>query len=335
MPISIDIDADTTDISQNTDVLEDALKSLRISGSILLRERYASPWAVDVPDSGSLATLLQTDKSVQVVAFHLVEFGHCLIKPTKGESHHLKAGEMLVCFGGEAHQLSQGEAINVQSIETLLAGRQNHQRPDSSQATEQTALLCGAFQLAHTEFNPLFSALPPLMHVNLARAGAFNNLAGVSGLMAEEIDRRTLGSGYVIERLLEVLCAEAVRSYVENLTQEEASWFRGITDPKVGKALAIIHHRPGDDWSVHRLAEQVSMSPSRFAARFSESVGDTPMAYLTKWRINLACRELTSNKYSVNQVAESVGYESPAAFSRAFKKHMGETPVAWRTRMMA
>lgn len=241
---------------------------------------------------------------------------------------------MLVCFGGEAHQLSQGEVTHVQAIETLLAGRPNAQRLDSSQTTEKTALLCGAFQLVHPEFNPLFSALPPMMHVNLVRAGTFSNLSGVSGLMAEEIDRRALGSGYVIERLLEVLCAEAVRSYTETLTQNEVSWFRGIKDPKIGKALAIIHHRPGDDWTVYRLAEHVSMSPSRFAARFSESIGDTPMAYLTKWRMNLACHELTSNKCSINQIAESVGYESPAAFSRAFKKHVGETPAAWRARMM-
>lgn len=333
MSISTKYDADTTDISVNTDVLEDALKSLRISGSVLLRETYASPWAVAVPESHSLATLLKADKSVQVIAFHLVEFGHCVIKSGKGDARHLKAGEMLVCFGGEDHQLSQGETGKIQSIESLLAGSRNLQRPDSSRTSEQTALLCGVFLLAHTEFNPLFSALPPLMHVNLARAGTFNNLSGVSGLMAEEIDRHALGSGYVIERLLEVLCAEAVRSHMETLTMDDANWFRGIKDPKVGKALAIIHHRPGDDWSVHRLANQVSMSPSRFAARFAETIGDTPMAYLTKWRMNIACRELTSSKYSVNQVAESVGYESPAAFSRAFKKHVGETPAAWRDRM--
>lgn len=328
------VDADTTDNYPETDVLEDALKSLRISGSVLLRETYATPWAVAVPDADSLASLLQTDKSVQVVAFHLVEFGHCVIKPGKGDAHHLKAGEMLVCFGGEDHQLSQGKTGNIQSIESLLAGHPNHQRAHSSQTTEQTALLCGVFQLAHTEFNPLFSALPHLVHVNLARAGTFNNLSGVSGLMAEEIDRHAPGSGYVIERLLEVLCAEAIRSHIETLTSDDANWFRGIKDPKVGKALAIIHNRPGDDWSVHRLADQVSMSPSRFAARFAESIGDTPKAYLTKWRMNLACRELTSNKCSVNEVAKSVGYESPAAFSRAFKKHVGATPAAWKARML-
>ncbi|MEW8492667.1 MAG: AraC family transcriptional regulator [Candidatus Thiodiazotropha taylori] len=335
MTISIDLYADTTDVDRDTDVLEDTLKSLRISGSIVLRETYASPWAVSVPDSGRLAALLQTDKSVQVIAFHLVEFGHCIIKSSKADPVHLKAGEMLVCFGGDAHQLSLGEAINAQTIEALLTGHPNAQQPKAKPSDEQTALLCGVFQLAHTEFNPLYSALPSLMHVNLTRAGAFNNLSGVSGLMAEEIDRRAPGSGYVIARLLEVLCAEAIRSHAENLTQHEASWFRGIKDPKVGKALAIIHNRPGDDWSVHRLADEVSMSPSRFAVRFAETIGDTPMAYLTRWRMNLACRDLADNKYSVSQIAECVGYDSPAAFSRAFKKHIGETPVAWRARMMS
>ena len=95
--------------------------------------------------------------------------------------------------------------------------------------------------------------------------------------------------------------------------------------------MAAIHERPGDDWSVQRLADCVSISPSRFAARFVESLGDSPMSYVTKWRMNLACHDLAESKRSVDQVARNVGYDSPAAFSRAFKKTVGVSPAAWRT----
>lgn len=332
MAISTKFDAETTISSHGLGVIDDTLRSLRISGSLLLREVYAPPWAVAVPDASDLAALLDANPEICVVAFHLVEFGHCLIETDNGEAHHLKAGEMAVCFGGQSHRLSQGKAAKAQAIETLLAGGPNLQSPDPSSVSDQTALLCGVFLLSHTEFNPLFSALPTIMRANLSNAGEFNNLSGAARMMAEEIDRRSLGSGFVVERLLEVLCAEAIRSYVENLPEGESSWFRGIKDPVVGKAVAAIHERPGDNWSVSRLAECVAMSPSRFAARFALSFGDSPMSYLTKWRINLACRELMVSKRSVDQVAEHIGYESPAAFSRAFKKHVGVTPTAWRIR---
>ena len=78
------------------------------------------------------------------------------------------------------------------------------------------------------------------------------------------------------------------------------------------------------------MAADLAMSPSRFAARFSESVGDSPMAYTTKWRMNLACRALINSKFSIDQIANDVGYESQTAFSRAFKKHVGVSPALWR-----
>jgi AraC-like DNA-binding protein len=76
----------------------------------------------------------------------------------------------------------------------------------------------------------------------------------------------------------------------------------------------------------------VAMSPSRFAARFAESLGDSPMAYVTNWRMNVACRQLVTSRQGIDQIAASVGYESQAAFNRAFKKHVGLPPAAWRTR---
>ncbi|MEA3274535.1 MAG: AraC family transcriptional regulator [Pseudomonadota bacterium] len=324
--------ADTADADQRSGVIDDALRSLRIGGSLLLRETYAPPWSIAIPDAERLGTLLGVNSGVRVVAFHLVEFGHCAIKPEGAHEVLLTAGETVVCFGGDAHRLSQGGSSRTQSIETLLGGGRNLRRPDAAGRSAGASLLCGVFLLHHTELNPLFAALPPLMHATLSRPGELHNLAGVARLMAEEIDRKSLGGGYVVERLLEVLCAEAVRAHIEAVPRQETSWFRGIKDPVVGRAIASIHLRPGEDWSVQRLAGDVAMSPSRFAARFSEAVGDSPMAYLAKWRMSLACRQLATTRQSIDQIAASVGYESQAAFSRAFKKHVGVSPAAWRTR---
>ncbi len=322
--------AETTDIEKSGDVLDDALRSLRISGSVLLREAYSPPCAIGIPNAVELATLLGATEGTRVVAFHLVEFGHCEIKTESGYSTTLAAGEMVICFGGQAHQLSQGKTTRVQSIATLLTGGANSQRPTNTEAPLGVSLLCGVFMLHHTELNPLFSALPSIMRVNLSRHGQMHNLSGIAHIMANEIERSSFGAGYIVERLLEVLCAEAVRAYIEMIPQQEVGWFKGIKDPIVGRAIKAIHLNPADDWSVQRLAGKVAMSPSRFAARFTESLGESPMVYVAKWRMNVACRKLSASRIGVDQVAADVGYESVAAFNRAFKKHVGLPPAAWR-----
>jgi AraC-like DNA-binding protein len=311
-------------------IIDTTLSSLKISGSLLLRETYASPWSISIPDSKQLAKLRGIDSNACVVAFHLVEFGHCTVKSESGEEILLKAGEMLICFGGNSHRLFQGKKPKNQPIEALLAGGPNIHSPHATAGAEEASLLCGVFILHQTSFNPLFSALPSAMHASLSRPGEMHNLSGVARLLAEEIDRKPLGGGYVVERLLEVLCAVAIRAYIEALPHQEVSWFQGIKDPIIGQAIATFHKQPGANWSVQRLADDVAMSPSRFAARFSASLGDSPMAYITKWRMNLACQALGNSKQRLEQIASNVGYENQAAFSRAFKKHVGVSPATWR-----
>lgn len=324
--------ADTTEISPYGGVLDDTLRSLRINGSLLLRDDYAAPWAVAVPRADELAALLDLPDGTRVVAFHLVEFGHCEVKPERAEGMLLKAGDMVICFGGAAHRIAVGKPTRTQSFATLLSGGPNIQHPDASGRSAGTSLLCGVFLLRHTELNPLLTALPPVLHATLSRSGELHNLSGVARLLAEEIARSPGGGSYVIERLLEVLCAEAVRAHAEAAPRQEAGWFRGIKDPVVGRAIAAIHASPGEDWSVQRLARAVSMSPSRFAARFSESLGDSPMAYVARWRMNVACRKLATSRLAIEQIAADVGYDSHAAFNRAFKKLVGLPPAAWRAR---
>ena len=302
MPKTTDNIADTLNSGALSSIIDDALRSLRITGSVLLRESYASHWAVAIPDAQTLRSMLKAEQTMSVVAFHLVEFGHCSLQTANGDNIVIKAGEMVICFGGESHQLIRGKPDQVQQIETLLTGGPNIQRPNIEVGTEGASLLCGVFLLQHTMLNPLFNALPAVMHSKLTRSGELHNLSGVSRLMAEEIDREPKVGSYVVERLLEVLCAEAVRAHIELVPHHETNWLRGIKDPVINQVIAAIHSQPGEDWSVQRMAANLAMSPSRFAARFSESVGDSPMAYTTKWRMNLACRALINSKFSIDQI---------------------------------
>lgn len=332
MPKLTDIFAQTTEFRLSKGVLDDAMRALRVTGSLLLRESYSAPWAVTIPDSNALGTLLNLPAGVRAVAFHLVEFGHCEVSYDRADSVVLKAGDMAVCFGGAAHRIAAGKRTQAQTIEALLSGGSNTRRPEGTDHAPTTSLLCGVFLLRHIELNPLLAALPPVVHSTLTRAGALHNLSGVARLLSDELERTSHGSGYVIERLVEVLCAEAIRAHIETAPGDKTGWFRGLNDPVVGKALAAIHACPGEGWSVQRLAREVSMSPSRFAARFSEALGRSPMAYVASWRMNVACRRLDASDLSVENIAAQVGYESSAAFNRAFKKLVGLPPAAWRTR---
>jgi AraC-like DNA-binding protein len=315
--------AKTTALDLGYDVLSDALRSMRIQGNLLLNDEYASPWAIAIPDSPTLATLLQVSTSVRVIAFHLVKRGYVEIALDDGCQISLEAGEIGICFGGVAHSIFQGDRYRALPVENLLLGRANPFRP-RDHAPRPAALTCGVFLLHHTELNPLFASLPSLLHLHRSSS----NLVAITELLLRNVDGQLLGNSYTTERLLELLCAEAVRSFVA--TNPNQGWFSSLQDPIVGKAIALMHAQPQITWTVEQLAAKVALSPSRFAARFATTIQESPMAYLAKWRMNLASRLLIQTSQGVEEIAHVVGYTSLPAFNRAFKKHLGLPPVAWR-----
>ena len=324
--------AKTTVYGHPIDCLSDVLQAMRIRGSVLLNEDYAPPWAVSIPSADQLGGLLQVGSGVRVVAFHFARRGHFRITLTNGPEASVEAGELAICFTGAAHHISCGPKIRPVAVEKLLMGGENAFRPHKTNKMGGTSLTCGVFLLHDTHLNPLFGALPPLLHVPGVRDSTSHSLHRVADLLAHEMSRPSLGGRYVIDRLLELLCTEAVRSHMDEGVHPEIGWFQGLKDPTIGRALGLIHAQPGEVWSIKLLAETVAMSPSRFAARFALALGESPMAYVTKWRMNVAARLLVSTDQGLGSIVTHIGYENVAAFSRAFKKHMGVSPAAWRAR---
>jgi AraC-like DNA-binding protein len=323
--------AETTD-NINYDALSDVLSSLRVSGSILLNEDYAAPWAVTLPNAERLRTALKVSIGAHVIAFHFVKRGYIEITPDNEQPITIEAGEMAICFGGAAHRVSQGTDSKTISAETLLTGSNNPFQPDEKHRIRSTSLMCGVFMMHNVKLNPLFASLPPLFHISVLRPGNLHNLPEVLNWITRETEQMKPGSNYVIDRLLELLCVEILRSHIETIATSKSGWLAGVKDPVVGKAISMIHSRPGDSWSVKRLAQGVAMSPSRFAARFSAALGDSPMAYVTKWRMNVAGRLLDETRQGIGEIAADVGYDNVAAFARGFKRHLGVPPGAWRAR---
>ena len=145
-------------------------------------------------------------------------------------------------------------------------------------------------------------------------------------LMAIETRERRAGGETVVTRLADILVIQGIRSWLARGEGMQKGWLSALRDERIGRAVLAMQREPGATWTVESLARSVSMSRSAFAARFHELVGETPLEYLTRWRMQSAARALRESGDAVIEIAERFGYGSEAAFSRAFRRVMGETP---------
>jgi transcriptional regulator GlxA family with amidase domain len=137
------------------------------------------------------------------------------------------------------------------------------------------------------------------------------------------------GAQTVLRRMADVLFIQAVRAYALQHGCA-ASWLRGLSDRRIGQALTLLHSRYAEPWTVDSLAREVGMSRTLLAVQFKELVGESPISYLTRWRITRAANRLRSERVSLERVAESVGYTSDAVFSKAFRRITGIAPGRYR-----
>jgi transcriptional regulator GlxA family with amidase domain len=128
------------------------------------------------------------------------------------------------------------------------------------------------------------------------------------------------------------LFVETLRTYIAHLPPEQTGWLAGARDSEVGRSLALMHRNPAQPWTIASLAKEAGVSRSVLAERFRHFLNETPMAYLTRWRLQLGAEMLVSTSYSVAQIASEVGYESEAAFNRAFKREFEIPPARFRSR---
>ncbi|MBV9337824.1 MAG: helix-turn-helix transcriptional regulator, partial [Solirubrobacterales bacterium] len=177
---------------------------------------------------------------------------------------------------------------------------------------------------------PLMGPLPHVLHVP-ADPVAGRSIAAIVDLLAGEIGLRRAGSRAAAARLIDLLLIAAIRRWAEQ--QPDAgppSWLTALRDPLVGRVLALLHDRPGEPWTLERLAGEVHVSRATLARRFTDQVGEPPLAYLSSWRMQVAAQRLKHTTDSVESIAREVGYMSEYAFNRAFSRHRGQPPGRYR-----
>ena len=329
------------------DVLSDTLRVLRLSGSVFFTARFGSPWAFLSPPAGDMAQFLGLSSDC-VTPFHVLVEGNCSIEMENHQTIEVSGGDVVIFPHGAAHVMGSGQQATPLLLSTLLPPLSSGRIPvvEVDGPGEVTRFICGFLQ-CDRQFNPLLGALPNAMVVTNRTHASNGDGRARSGERAavihpgewldvtvrqtmEEADRGDQGNIVMLGRLAEILFVEVLRRYMQELPPTQPGWLTGVKDPVVGQTLGLLHASPERDWTVDELARAAAVSRSTLSDRFTLLIGEPPMRYLTRWRMQLAQHLLRQTDLSIAAVAARVGYASEVAFSHAFKRYIGQPPVSWR-----
>lgn len=327
------------------DVLSDTLRVLRLSGSVFFTANMAAPWGVFSPPAGALAQYLGLSSDC-ITPFHVVVEGRCRVELENHQIIELDAGDVIILPHGVAHVMGNDQRNAPVPISALLPPLTNGSIPlvEVEGPGQVTRFICGFLQ-CDRQFNPLLGALPDALVISnrdsaAGPRGQAQDRAVVirSGEWLDITRRQTVteaargdpGNIVMLGRLAEILFVEALRRYMQELPPTQPGWLSGVKDQVVGQTLELLHARPERDWTVDELARAVAVSRSTLSDRFTMLIGEPPMRYLTRWRMQLAQHLLRQTDLTVAAVATRVGYASEVAFGHAFKRYVGQPPVLWR-----
>ncbi len=270
---------------------------------------------------GAWALAFAPDDGVKCYA---IQSGACwLAMEGIAEPMRLSAGDVVLMPGGKAYRLyTDADAPPIDAFRffpTVPAG--------------ETAILNGGgdisgaggyfgFEGMHAEL--LLGLLPPVVHIRPEANKAA--LRGSIERLMRELREPQPGSALIAEHLAQALLIEALRLHLTEHCRHSAGWLFALADKQMRAVIGAMHAEPGRKWTLEALARVAGMSRSSFAVRFKETVGESPMDYLTRWRMMVASDRLSNGGMSIAVVAPTVGYESESAFGAAFKRVIGHSP---------
>lgn len=300
------------------DVLSDILDTIDLKAALYFRTDFRPPFGVQVPHFERAAR------------FHLIVQGECHVSLDDGSHVVLKPGDLVLVPNGSPHLLSSAAChVGMPLEDAFVAAGFTGQGPfvlGDGPAESGCQLVCGHFGFATGADHPLLHAVPDLLHITAAERATQPMLDDVVRLIVRRMFANEAGVAASVSRLSEVLFIEVMRAATAK-APELGRLITAVTDPHIGHALALIHNDVAAPWTVERLGSAVAMSRSRFAERFRDLVGSSPMSYVTEWRLQRGLYLLNRHKTPVKQVATQVGFQSAAAFTRAFTERFGHSPT--------
>jgi len=311
------------------DALLDLLRAMHLTGGIFLDAEFTAPWCVTAKVGPEDCTGYFPAPS-HVIAYHYVAEGRCLLAVDEEPPVEVHAGQIVLLPCNDPHRLGSTMSMRAISADHLIqpAAAGGLARIVHGGGGERTRILCGF--LGTDSRNPPIASLLPRALTIAVEAAAGEWIESSVKFVARELAAGTPGSPTVVAKVAELLFMEAVRRHVATLPTDQRGWLAGFRDPIVGRALALLHARKGHHWTAAALARETGASRSAFASRFTLLIGEPPIRYLARQRLQTAAEQLRESQESIATIASGVGYVSEAAFSRAFKREFGMSPAAWR-----
>jgi AraC-like DNA-binding protein len=304
------------------DVLSNVLNLTNLATHVRGAREFVAPWGIAVD-------------AQEHSAVHIVRRGSCWLRRQGDEPIRLHAGDVVLFSHGDAHALSSDPLMrDLEPYQEAIARAQGSvvppRRGRSDPATESTFLQCAGYELSREGTHPLLSLLPPVIRIPASQAQPDSELQLLLRLLTQESSRRDAGTELVLPRLIDTLFVYIVRAWLRDQPEGSCGWLGALRDPQISKALSLIHERPQEPWTVETLARAVAMSRAAFAKRFAELVGEPPLAYVTRWRMDIAAKLLRESRETVARIAGRVGYVSETAFAKAFRRRRQLAPGAYR-----
>lgn len=301
------------------DPLADVLDLSRVRGALLVNVRAHAPWGLDLPQSAG-------------ASFHAITAGAAWLRAAGREPIQMMPGDLVLLPTGIPHRLSSTPRGRCSPLDRVvkeqLVSVDGELHIDGPGAA--TTFVCAGYDYDLDAAARLMSLLPDVLHVP-ADPLAGRETAAIVELLAHEVGARAAGSRAATARLIDLLLIAAIRSWTSRQPRQgPPSWLTALHDPTVARALALLHERPGHPWTLEALAREVHLSRATLARRFTQAVGEPPLAYLARWRMDLAARRLKTSSDTVETIAGELGYRSQYAFNRAFVRHRGQPPGRYR-----
>ena len=298
------------------DPVGEALHALRMSGAFYCHSEFTEPWGLTLPPLPGY------------LWFHVVSSGRAAIDAGDGELTSLHSADVALVTQGTGHLLFSDPSAPAPGILDLprdeISDRYEVLRHGGGGAP--TRMMCGAVRFDHPAARNLVALLPEILAFDAATTPDVLWMQSTLSLIATETKQPRPGGEAIITRLADILVIQAIRWWLETDPSARTGWLGALRDDRIGHALALIHADPARGWTVASLANELAMSRSAFAARFSELVGEPVIQYVTRWRMSVAINTLRDEGATVAELADRLGYRSEAAFARAFKRTVGVAP---------
>ncbi|HET6736672.1 AraC family transcriptional regulator [Mycobacterium sp.] len=305
------------------DAVVGLLDGVRARGAFVLRMMMDPPWSMSIRDEAPLTLICQTYGSASIVG---ESSGTVWLRPgdvalTRGTEHYMFADDpttapMIVIHPGQRCTTLSGDSLKFEmSIGVRTWG--------NSPSGATRSVIC-AYEGRSEVSARLLDALPTVL---VLRADEWDT--PLVELLSAEAGRDGPGQEAYLDRMLDLLLIAVLRTWFDR-DGNTPTWWHAEHDPMVGPALKLIYNNPAHPWTVANLAAAVGCSRAVFARRFTEHVGEPPIAFLTSWRLALAADLLRSSQATIGAVARQVGYSTPFALSSAFKRAYGVSPATHR-----